>query len=309
MMRTTPQMMITGIMTVVVMRALAALAVGIPDAAPHPAAELTGVDQTVPPPEAVWIKRGDVTLGALLWRPAGRGPFPAVLVNHGSGRTREDLAQLGAYENQAETIGPVFARHGYAVLFLFRHGVGPSTAAGKTAVDLLNEESAAHGESGRNALQLRLLEGRDMDDALAGLAYLRQLSTVDSRRIALVGHSFGGSLTVLMAAREPSLRAAVVFSAAGYSWDRSPELRARLLEAIGHTSIPFFFLHAANDYSTNLGKALDAELEHLGKPHRLKIYPPVGRTPDDGHDFPMNSVATWEPDVFAFLDPIMRGSK
>jgi dienelactone hydrolase len=216
---------------------------------------------------------------------------------------------LGPYENQAETIGPVFARHGYASLFLFRHGVGPSTAGGKNAVDLMNQEAATHGQSGRNALQLRLLDGREMDDALAGLAYLRELPAVDSQRIALVGHSFGGSLTVLMAAREPALRAAVIFSAAGYSWDRSAELRTRLLEAIRHTSIPFFFLHAANDYSTNPGKAVDAELARLGRPHLLKIYPPVGQTPDEGHDFPLNSVATWEPDVFAFLDPIMRGSR
>jgi hypothetical protein len=98
----------------------------------------------------------------------------------------------------------------------------------------------------------------------------------------------------------------VIFSAAGYSWDRSPDLRARLLRAVGHTSVPMFFLHAANDFSTNPGKVLDAELARLGKPHRLNIYPAVGRTPEDGHDFPNNSVAVWEPDVFAFLDRYMR---
>jgi dienelactone hydrolase len=109
-----------------------------------------------------------------------------------------------------------------------------------------------------------------------------------------------------MCEHEPALRAAVIFSGAGYSWDRSADLRARLLQAIDHTSVPMFFIHAANDYSVNPGKALDAELARLGKPHRLKIYPPVGQTADDGHDFPNNSVATWEPDVFAFLDPYMR---
>jgi hypothetical protein len=67
-----------------------------------------------------------------------------------------------------------------------------------------------------------------------------------------------------------------------------------------------FFIHAENDYSTNPGIALDAELGHLGKAHRLKIYPPVGRTPEDGHDFPNNSLAVWESDVFAFLDAYMR---
>jgi dienelactone hydrolase len=170
----------------------------------------------------------------------------------------------------------------------------------------MDREFAAHGQSARNTLQLELLEGREMVDARAALAFVRQLPDVDARRVAIVGHSFGGSLSVLMTEREPTLRAAVVFSAVGYSWDRSPELRARLLEAARRTAVPLFFIHAENDYSTHSGEALDAELEKLGKPHRLKIYPPVGRTPDEGHDFPLNSVAAWEPDVFAFLDPYMR---
>jgi hypothetical protein len=67
-----------------------------------------------------------------------------------------------------------------------------------------------------------------------------------------------------------------------------------------------FFLHAANDYSLNPGKELDARLAQLGKPHRLKIYPPIGRTADDGHNFPLLGVSIWERDVFAFLDEYMR---
>ncbi len=121
-----------------------------------------------------------------------------------------------------------------------------------------------------------------------------------------MAHSFGGSLTVLQAARERDLRAVVIFSAAGYSWDRSVELRDRLLDAAGRIRAPCFFIHAANDYSLNPGKALDARLAELGRPHRLKIYPPIGRTPDDGHDFPLSGVPIWEADVFAFLDERMR---
>ena len=206
----------------------------------------------------VAVKNGDIVLGALLWRPHGRGPFPAVLVNHGSGRTREELERRGPYEIQAENIGPVFVRHGYVLLYLFRHGVGPSAGLGKSAIELMNEEFSAHGQQAGNALQMTLLEDRDMADALAGLAFLRRLPEVDPKRMAAVGHSFGGSLTVLMAEREPTLRAAVIFAGAGYSWDRSPELRARLLEAVGRTTVPLFFIHAENDYSTSSGTALDA---------------------------------------------------
>ena len=47
-------------------------------------------------------------------------------------------------------------------------------------------------------------------------------------------------------------------------------------------------------------------MSELGKPHRLKIYPPIGRTPEDGHGFLYRGVSIWENDVFAFLDQYMR---
>ncbi len=257
-------------------------------------------------PEAVVVRNGSLTLRALLWRPEGRGPFPAILLNHGSGRTDEQLARLGPYEGQADILGPVFARHGYVFLFLFRRGIGLSADQGTSAIDLMNRESAAHGQEARNALQLGLLENRELSDAEAGLTFLCVLPEVDARKLALVGDSFGGSLTILQAEREPDLRAVVIFSGAGYSWDRSPELRARLLAAVAHIHAPVFFIHAANDYSLNPGKALDARLERQGKPHRLQIYPPIGDTPEDGHGFLFLGVRIWERDVFAFLDEHTR---
>ena len=242
----------------------------------------------------------------MLWHPPGRGPFPAILLNHGSGRSREQLERLGPYERNAETLGPVFSRHGYVFLYLFRHGVGPSSDQGANAFDLMNKESAEHGQEARNTLQLRLLENRDMDDALSGLKFLRALPYVDARNTALVGDSFGGSLTVLLAEREPNLRAVVVFSGAGYSFDRSPALRERLFTAIDRIAAPVFFIHAENDYSLSSGKVLDARRARIGKPHRLKIYAPIGHTVDDGHDFLHLGVSIWEPDVIAFLDENMR---
>ena len=266
----------------------------------------TAWGQTSGRPETVLIHSGSATLHAMLWRPRGRGPFPGILLNHGSGRTRQDLERLGPYEQNAEKLGPVFARHGYVFLFLFRRGVGPSTDQGANAVDLMNSEFAAHGQEARNALQLQLLENREMDDALSGLNFLRALTYVDARDVAVVGQSFGGSLTVLLAEREPNLRAVVIFSGAGYSFDRSPELRARLLAAVDNVTAPVFFIHAENDYSLSSGQVLDARREQMGKPHRLKIYPPIGHTVDDGHDFLYLGVDIWEPDVFAFLNESMQ---
>lgn len=96
-----------------------------------------------------------------------------------------------------------------------------------------------------------------MADAQPALQFLRKLPYVDARNVAAIGHSFGGSFTLLLAEREPNLRAIVVLSGAGYSFDRSPALRTRLLSAVDRIAAPVFFIHADNDYSLSSGNVLD----------------------------------------------------
>src|SRR5438477_12940163 len=106
----------------------------------------------------------------------------------------------------------------------------------------------------------------------------------------------------LRAERDKTIRAAVTFSAAAASWEGSIELRECLLAALRKTSTPIMLIHAANDYSTVPGKATAGELGRLGKPPVLTIYPPVGKTSDDGHNFVYTTIDQWEDDVFKFLD-------
>jgi dienelactone hydrolase len=109
-----------------------------------------------------------------------------------------------------------------------------------------------------------------------------------------------------MAAREPEIRAVVIFGGAAGSWNQSTALRQRLLAAVGRMSAPALFIHAENDYSTAPGPALAAEMQRQGKPHALKIYPPSGGDSRAGHNFVFRSVDTWESDVFAFLNAYLR---
>lgn len=260
--------------------------------------------QRPPPPrirfDTVLVPSGALTLYALRWRPAGRGPFPAVLFHHGSGTTAERQAA------QAQALGPVFARHGFAFFYLYRRGSGLSAAQGTAAADLMDRELRAHGPESRNALQLRLLEGDQLQDAFAGLAYVRTLPDVDLGRIVLAGHSFGASLALLEAEQDTLVRAVVVFSGSAATWDRSPALRHRLRVAAGRARAAEFFLQARNDYSIAPAESLSAERARRGKPYRVKIYPAVGRTADEGHDFPFLQVRAWEADVFAFLNAHLR---
>jgi dienelactone hydrolase len=264
---------------------------------------LTGAAEGRPPlePETVSIPSGGLNLRAQLWRPAGSGPFPAVLFNHGSYSSKVPMGP-----NEAPALGQVFARHGYLFLFLHRQGIGLSAGKGTADGDLMDRAFTAEGQEGRNRVQLQLLENDEMNEALAALAFLRSLPEVDAQRIAVAGHSFGGSLTLLLAARDSTPRAAVVYAGAAYSWERSPALRERLLAAAGKINCPVLLMHAANDYSTASGKALAEEMQRLGKPHELKMYPPVGKTAREGHNFLFRSTPTWEGDVFAFLDRYVK---
>jgi dienelactone hydrolase len=242
-----------------------------------------------------------MTLRAQMWHPLGTGPFPAVLFNHGSYTTDDPLPPT-----DPESLGPLFARHGYVFLWLHRQGTGLSSARGVSEGDQMTRALQTEGVEGRNRLQLQLLENESLTQATAALAQLRASAAVDPRRMVLVGHSFGGSLSVLIAAADPEIRATVIFGGAAASWNQSAALRARLLGAMERISAPIFFIHAENDYSTAPGRALAGEMVRLKKPHELKIYPPFGTDPRAGHNLVFRSLRTWESDVFGFLDSHLR---
>jgi dienelactone hydrolase len=202
----------------------------------------------------------------------------------------------------AAKLAPVFVRHGYTFLYLCRRGQGLSADQGDFIQDVLQREGAAKGDDARKHLQFVLLTTDQLNDATAGLAFLKKLPGVDVRRIAVVGHSFGGQLALLVAERDSSIRAAVSFAAAANSWESVPEIRSRLLIAVRNTTIPIMLLQAANDFSIKPGKDMAAQLARLDKPHALKIYPPVGQTPEDGHNLVHIAIPLWEADVFKFLD-------
>jgi carboxymethylenebutenolidase len=257
-------------------------------------------------PQTVTIPSGNLQLKAFLWKPSGPGPFPTVVFNHGSGGpSAADTAGMPLTE-AAGKLGPLFVKHGYAFLFLFRRGQGLSADQGVFMQDLLQREEKAKGQDARQRLQFALLTTEQLDDVLAALSYLKTVPEIDPHRLAMVGHSFGGQLTLLAGEHETSLRAEVTFGAAANSWKQSPELRERLLAAVRKTSAAVMLIHAANDYDTAPGKDLAAELEHAHKPHVLKIFPPVGQTHDDGHNAVYTSIPQWEGAVFQFLSANLR---
>jgi dienelactone hydrolase len=111
-----------------------------------------------------------------LTRPAGGGPFPAVVLLHSC---------LGLPANKT-SIGEMFAGWGYVALF-----VDDFTTRG------LSETCAADFGDGAA-------------DAFGALAYLSRLPYVDAKRIAVIGYSQGGDAALQIA----SVRSPAAFKAA-----------------------------------------------------------------------------------------------
>jgi carboxymethylenebutenolidase len=261
------------------------------------------VSPSAPPaaPQIADVRSGELHLKGYFWKPAGPGPFPAVLFNHGSGAEDAQHTAGRTMAEAASDLAPIFLKHGYAFFYLCRRGQGLSADQGPFMQDLL-KQAEAKGADARKQLHYQLITGSQLDDALAGLTFLQAASDVDPKRIAIVGHSFGGMLTLLSGDHDSTIRAEVAFAAGANSWRGSQELRERTLAAVGKTAAPVMLVYAANDYDTTPGKDISRELDRLHKSHLLKIYPVIGKTSDDGHSLLYLGISVWEPDVFQFLD-------
>lgn len=129
--------------------------------------------------EDVTYPSGDVTLAGTLTEPEGAGPFPAMLLITGSGPQNRDEDLMG--HRPFLLLADTFTRAGYAVLRVDDRGVGGSTG---------NLDQSTYDDLA--------------DDAAAGVAFLRARPEIDPAKVGLFGHSEGGYLAPLVAARPDS---------------------------------------------------------------------------------------------------------
>jgi dienelactone hydrolase len=263
----------------------------------------TTLAQDFKPPDTISLQSGNLWLKGLLWRPIGIGPFPTIIFTLGS-YPKSDAVHDPIKD--ASILGPIFASKGYIYLALFRRGVGLSKDQGLNSADIMENAFKQNGQDGRNAEQLKQLETDQLQDMIAGLAYLRKRPDVDLQRMAIIGHSFGGSLSLLVAEQDPNLKAVILFGPAAGSWDNSPPLRIRLIHALENISAPVLIIHARNDYSLKPGYELDSVMNHLAKPHQLIIYPKFGNSSSEGHNMIFQNTKVWEADVLKFLRNKLR---
>ncbi|HRJ68157.1 MAG TPA: alpha/beta fold hydrolase [Beijerinckiaceae bacterium] len=117
-----------------------------------------------------------VTCRGWLFRPAGPGPHPAVIMANGMSATKA----MGL-----QSFAESYARRGLAVLAFDYRGLGESDGA----------------ERGR------LVPQEQHDDTRAAIRWLRAQPGIDAERIALWGFSFSGGHAVFLASVDPRVKA------------------------------------------------------------------------------------------------------
>lgn len=164
---------------------------------------LMGQDETRPVAEReVVVGESPLALPGLLTLPEGKGPFPLVVLVHGSGPNDRD-----------ETVGPNrpfrdlargLAGRGVAVMrYDKRTRAYPMSFAGRPFT--VREET--------------------IDDALSAVRLGRTIPEIDARRIMVAGHSLGGMLTPRIAEMDGRLAGAVLL--AGASDESLPDMVER----------------------------------------------------------------------------------
>jgi pimeloyl-ACP methyl ester carboxylesterase len=131
-----------------------------------------------------------VRLSGTLTTPKGAGPFPAVILVSGSGPNTRNEPILG--HQIFLVLADYLTRQGVAVLRYDKRGTGASTGdyGQATTMDFA-------------------------DDADAAVAYLKTRKDIDPRHIGLIGHSEGGLIVPLVAARDPSVSFIVMMAGPG----------------------------------------------------------------------------------------------
>ena len=177
------------------------------------------------------------------FRPRGNGPFPWLVLSHGTATTLEANRAMGRYR----PLPPVreWVRRGYAVLMPMRRGYGPNGG------EHLGDD---YGGCGRPDFR-RAGEGAALD-LLATVEWAKAQRDLDAKRWLLVGQSAGGFASIYTASKRPAGLVTVLAFSPGRgadpdkrrgepcASDRMAELFASIAPQI---AVPVLWFYAEND--------------------------------------------------------------
>ncbi|MBU4330959.1 MAG: alpha/beta fold hydrolase [Acidobacteria bacterium] len=149
-----------------------------------------------------------ITLAGTLTFPMEGGPFPAVVLITGSGAQNRDEELMG--HRPFLVLADYLTRRGIAVLRVDDRGVGGSTGkiSESTSVDFAG-------------------------DVLAGVAFLKTRKEIDPKKIGLIGHSEGGIIAPIAAAKSKDVTFIVLMAGTGLNGEEILYLQGALLNRAG----------------------------------------------------------------------------
>ena len=144
-------------------------------------------------------------MGGTLTLPRSKGPHPAVLLITGSGAQDRDETLMD--HKPFLVLADHLTRKGVAVLRVDDRGIGKSTVGD-------------HGKS---------TSADFADDALAGVEYLRTRKEIDPKKIGLCGHSEGGLIAPMCAAKSEQVAFIVLMAGPGLRGDEILAMQTELI--------------------------------------------------------------------------------
>lgn len=208
---------------------------GLCSAASQPQPRTTVTSQNVSFPS------GTETVHGVLYRPAGAGPFPAIVVIH----------EWWGLNDWVKQQANMFAEHGYVTL----------------AVDLYRGQVATDPETAHELMRA-LPQDRGVRYLASAVTYLKTLPYVNHDSLGAVGWCMGGSFAMQLAIAEPSLRAvAINYGALETDPVQLRKIRAAILGNFG-----------ALDRGITPQDVQDfaATMKKIGHPVDVKDYPDAG---------------------------------
>ena len=230
-----------------------------------------------------------------VFKPGGAGPFPIVVLSHGSPRSAEDRRREGRQRLVAQS--QRFVAMGFAVLVPTRRGYGESGGSWAEAYGTCSNPDyySAGLETARDL--------RAAVDAVRGEPW------ADSRRVVLAGQSAGGFGSVA-AASQPFDGLVGVVNFAGGRGSQGPDDvcgAERLVEAMARygsaARVPGLWIYSVNDrfFGPGLARRMHAAFLRSGGRAELIEAPATGL---DGHGYFARAMDDWAPRVAGFLHRI-----
>lgn len=239
----------------------------------------------------------DVNLTATIFRPGGSGPFPLVVLSHGTPPHAADRVKIGRFRRIPQI--REFINRGFAVIVPIRRGFG---ATGGDYVEYIGKcTSPIYYEACRAA----------GSDIAATIDYAVKRPDIIPDCVILVGQSTGGFASLAAASMRSRGLIAVINFSGGHGGDPAAHpgepcdpqsLRATLAKFSQTIKVPVLWHYAENDryFAPQYANEWFSTFEKAGGKGRLVIQPPFG---EDGHSLfnSKDGIPIWTKALDAFL--------